>query len=177
MIGMYQVRFTRDILRENFYNWKDSMCVLCSDMKVIMYWSVCMWNSYPMAVTQCANLFTYSCYLSRACAQLLSRVWLFATTWTVAHQAPPLSMEFSRQGYWNGLLFPIPGDLPDPEMEPGSPALAGGFFTTASPRKLYYLNINAYLIHAFSDYMSVSLPVYRLENWDLIIFWEFLRIT
>ena len=35
---MYQVRFTRDILRENFYNWKDSMCVLCSDMKVFMYW-------------------------------------------------------------------------------------------------------------------------------------------
>ena len=40
----------------------------------------------------------------------------------VAHQAP-LSMEFSRQEYWSGLPFPTPGDLPDPGIEPGSPAL------------------------------------------------------
>ena len=52
----------------------------------------------------------------------LSRVRLFATPWTVAYQAPP-SMEFSRQEYWSGLLFPPPGDLPDPEIEPGSPTL------------------------------------------------------
>ena len=45
-----------------------------------------------------------------------------ATPWTVAHQAP-LSMGFSRQEYWNGLPFPSPGDLPDPGIEPGSPAL------------------------------------------------------
>ena len=43
-------------------------------------------------------------------------------SWTVAHQAP-LSMEFSRQGYWNGLPFPLPGDLPNPGTEPRSPAL------------------------------------------------------
>ena len=52
----------------------------------------------------------------------LSRVRLFATPWTVAHQAP-LSMRFSRQEYWSGLPFPSPGDLPDPGTEPGSPAL------------------------------------------------------
>ena len=52
----------------------------------------------------------------------LSRVRLFATPWTIAHQAPP-SMEFSRQRYWGGLPFPSPGDLPDPGIEPGSPAL------------------------------------------------------
>ena len=46
----------------------------------------------------------------------LSRVWLFATPWTVAYQASP-SMEFSRQEYWSGLLFPIPGNLPDPRIE------------------------------------------------------------
>ena len=45
-----------------------------------------------------------------------------ATPWTVARQAP-LPMGFSRQGYWNGLPFPSPGDLPDPGIEPGSPAL------------------------------------------------------
>ena len=56
------------------------------------------------------------------------------TPWTVAHQAP-LSMKFSRQEYWNGLPFPSPGDLLDPGIKPvslASPALAGGFFTTAA---------------------------------------------
>ena len=45
-----------------------------------------------------------------------------ATPWTVACRAP-LSMKFSRQEYWSGLPFPSPGDLPDPEIEPRSPAL------------------------------------------------------
>ena len=52
----------------------------------------------------------------------LSRVRLFATPRTVAHQAP-LSMGFSRQQYWSGLPLSSPGDLPDPGIEPGSPAL------------------------------------------------------
>ena len=51
----------------------------------------------------------------------LSCIQLFATPWTVAYQAP-LSMGFSRQEYWSGLPFPSPGDLADPEIEPGSPA-------------------------------------------------------
>ena len=54
-----------------------------------------------------------------------SHVRLFATPWTVACQTP-LSMGFSRQEYWSGLPFPSPGDLPDPGMEPGSPALQAG---------------------------------------------------
>ena len=52
----------------------------------------------------------------------LSRVRLFATPRTVAYQAPQ-SMEFSKQEYWSGLPFPSPGDLPNPGIEPGSPAL------------------------------------------------------
>ena len=52
----------------------------------------------------------------------LSRVQLFVTPWTVAHQAS-LSMGFSRQEYWSGLPFPSPEDLPDPGIEPWSPAL------------------------------------------------------
>ena len=52
----------------------------------------------------------------------LSRVRLFATSWTVAYQAP-LSMEFSRQECWSGLPFPSLGDLPNPEIETESPAL------------------------------------------------------
>ena len=53
----------------------------------------------------------------------LSRVQLFATLWTVAHQAPR-SMGFSRQEYWSGLPCPPPGDLPDPQIEPVSPVAA-----------------------------------------------------
>ena len=56
----------------------------------------------------------------------------FATT--VARQTP-LFMGFPRQEYWSGLPFPSPGDLPDPGIEPVSPVLAGGFFTTESPEK------------------------------------------
>ena len=62
-------------------------------------------------------------HLCQHCSSL-SRVLLFVTPWTVAHQAP-LSMEFSRQEYWRQLPFPSPGDLPDPGIEPGSPALQG----------------------------------------------------
>ena len=52
----------------------------------------------------------------------LSHVRLFVTPWIIACQAP-LSMGFSRQGYWSGLTFPSPGDLPNPGIEPMSPAL------------------------------------------------------
>ena len=68
-------------------------------------------------------------------AHSLSDVQLFGTPWTAARQAP-LSMGFSRQEYWSGLPFPPPGDLPNSEIEPESPALAGGFFTTEPPGKL-----------------------------------------
>ena len=60
--------------------------------------------------------------------------------WTVAYQAPP-STGFSWQQYWSGLPFPSPGDLPNPGIEPASPALAGGFFTTEPPRKPYQYDI------------------------------------
>ena len=56
------------------------------------------------------------------CLKSLSRIRLFVTPWTAAHQ-PPVSMGFSRQEYWSGLPFPSPRDLPDPGIEPGSPAL------------------------------------------------------
>ena len=75
------------------------------------------------------------CVCVRAC--MLSCVQLFVTTRTVAHQAL-LSMGFSRPEYWSGLPFPPLDNLPDPGMEPespASPAIAGIFFTTAPPGK------------------------------------------
>ena len=68
------------------------------------------------------------------CVQLLSHVQLFATPWTTLHQAS-LSIGFSRQEYWSGLLFPSPGDLPNPGIELASPTLAGRFLTTERPGK------------------------------------------
>ena len=53
------------------------------------------------------------------------------TPWTVAHQAP-LFKGLPRQEYWNGLPFALPGDLPNPGIEPESLAMAGGCLTTAS---------------------------------------------
>ena len=64
--------------------------------------------------------------IERKKVNLLSNVWLFATLWTIACQAPP-SMGFSKQEFWSGLPFPSPGDLPNPGIESMSPALAGRF--------------------------------------------------
>ena len=72
----------------------------------------------PWGSTEVLGLF--SCYVLSSC---------FVTPWTVAHQAP-LSMEFSRQEFWNGLPFLPPGNLPNPGIEPTSLALASRFFTT-----------------------------------------------
>ena len=66
--------------------------------------------------------------------KLLSCVQLFATSWTVAYQAPP-SMEFCRQEYWSGLPFPSPGDLPDPGTEPLSSALQADTLPSEPPGK------------------------------------------
>ena len=60
----------------------------------------------------------------------------FATPWILACKAP-LSMGFPKQEYWSGLPLPPPGDLPDPGIEPASPAFAGQFFTTEPPGKLH----------------------------------------
>ena len=71
-----------------------------------------------------------------------SPVWLFVTLWTVAHQAP-LSMSFSRQGYSSGLPCPPPCDHPDPGINLTSltsPALAGEFFTSATPYLYVFAN-------------------------------------
>ena len=81
--------------------------------------------------------------------QLLSHVQLFATPWTIAHQAP-LSVGFLRHEYWSGLTLPPPGDLPDPGIERRSPALAGRFFPTEPPGKPMFL-------YAFSKYYMSSL--------------------
>ena len=60
------------------------------------------------------------------------------TPWTVAHQAS-LSMEFSRQEYWSGLPFPSPGDLLDPGIEPGFPALQADSLPSEAQGKIFII--------------------------------------
>ena len=96
----------------------------------------------PLVTFQCpvsgeSSLKTLSKYdgMARGCRCILScfspTLW---NSWNVTCQTP-LSMGFSRQVYWSGLPCPSPGDLPYPGIKPASPALAGGFCTTAPPGK------------------------------------------
>ena len=95
------------------------------------------------------------------CARVLnhfSRVRLFVTPWTVAHQAP-LSMGFSRQEYWSGLPCPSPRDLPGPGVEPKSvksPALAGGFFTTSATWEAAYFKQWEKILRRINGKLSIT---------------------
>ena len=76
-----------------------------------------------------------------------SRVWLFATLWAVALQAP-LSMGLSLQKFWSGLPFPSQGDLPDPGIEPRPPALQADSLPSEPPP---YACIFAFLCSVFTS--------------------------
>ena len=85
------------------------------------------------------SLVSGSCML---CAQSLQSCLTLATLWTVACQAP-LSMGFSRQEYWSRLPFSSPGDLPNPGIEPGSPALqADSLLTELQGKAMNSLTLN-----------------------------------
>ena len=88
----------------------------------------------------------------------LSHVWLFATPWTVACQAP-LSMGFHRQEHGIGLPFPPPGDLPNPGIKPASPLSASGFFTTEPLGKPQWIPIVMIKLTLWSaGYLSWPIP-------------------
>ena len=94
----------------------------------------------------------------------------FATPWPIACQAP-LSTGFPRQEYWSELPFPSPGGLPDPGIEPASPALAGRFlvfFLTTKPPKKPLVNILH--AHGSSRYLF-EIYLWQLQNWG----WEGVR--
>ena len=102
----------------------------------------------------CVCVCTHTCTCVCACmhSQLLSHVWLFVTPLDCSLQAP-LFMAFSIQEYWSGLPFSPPGDPPDPEIKPVSPAFSGRFFTTqplGSP--------HIYIDHILFIHSSVSDP-------------------
>ena len=84
----------------------------------------------------------------------LSRVRLFVTPRTVAYHAPP-SMGYSRQEYWSGLPFPSPGDLPDPGIEPRSPALQTDTLPSELPGKPHIYKIFIFRFFSFIRYYKM----------------------
>ena len=92
------------------------------------------WRNWDWAIKiSCLRSWIF-CQNQKVKVKSLSRVRLFATPWTVAHQAPP-SMGYSRQEYWSGLPIPSPGDLPDPGIESRSPTLQADALTSEPPGK------------------------------------------
>ena len=95
------------------------------------------------------------------CVCVLSPFLLFVTPWAIACQVP-LYLGFPRQEYWHVLPFPPPGHLPDPGIEPTSPALAGRFFTTVSPGKLWIINL---VNEPFNNHLLIkSLHLHNLPS-------------
>ena len=84
------------------------------------------------------------------CAKSLQSCLTLWTLWTIVHQTF-LSMGFSRQEYWSGLPFPSPGDLSDPGIEPGAPALQAGSLPTELLGKPKIVNIHTHTHTHFAD--------------------------
>ena len=96
----------------------------------------------------------------------LSLVHLFATPWTVAHQAP-LCMEFCRQEYWSGLPFPSPGYLPHSGIEPQSPALLGNSLLSEPPGNPIYTWYDLISLMLYLRSFSNLLLLCHLISWWL----------
>ena len=99
-----------------------------------------------------------------------------ATPWTAAYQAP-LSMEFSRQKYWSGLPFPSPGDLPNPGIEPRSPALQANSLPSEPPGKLQYLHLSNNIWNILKGPASALSPAWLSASQHLLGFWLITSFT
>ena len=144
-----QIFFTSHPVSEYLYlflskRWGEDALSVCGDQLMDeeqTHWSVYSASDALEPLSPSGACWDHDSWLQ--CTQLLSYVPIFETSWTVAHEAL-LSMEFSRQEYWSGLPFPTSGDLPDPgfkSLSPASPALAGRFFTTEPPGKVWAMTV------------------------------------
>ena len=134
------LEFTREQSLTWRSDWACVRAVLLQSVRLAVPWGFSAHGIFQATFSwvSCLSLIVFNswkCYTQIFCSywvnteneeklkvKSLSRIRLFATLWTVAHQSPP-SMGFSRQEYWSGLPFPSPGDLPDPGIEPSSPTL------------------------------------------------------
>ena len=104
--------------------------------------------------------------------KLLSHVWLFVTPWTVTCR-DPLSMGFSRQEYWIVLPFPSPGDLPNPGIEPRSPALQTASLPSEPPGRCQGSSKILSKKQQLGSWRNwaVSVVVYSRGDWIFILNW------
>ena len=109
-------------MNERLWGWGPAIC-----FNKVSRWS---WRAVRFE-NHCSALLGHGCC---CCLVAKSCYDSFATPWAIVCQAP-LSMGFPSQEHWSGLPFLSPGNLPNPPIEPTSPALAGGFFTTEPPGK------------------------------------------
>ena len=139
----------------------------CTALKTGFWCHIWKGSSLRLALPE---IMVHACLLS-----CFSRVPLFSTPWTVARQAP-LSMGFPRQEYWSVLLFPSPGDLSDPGIEPVSLALAGSFFTTEPWGNFTSLLINpktiVWTLGCFKNFSLSSFPVHLHEYYKYFKRWQ-----
>ena len=112
-------------MNERLWGWGPAIC-----FNKVSRWS---WRAVRFE-NHCSALLGHGC-----CCSLVAKSCYdsFATPWAIVCQAP-LSMGFPSQEHWSGLPFLSPGNLPNPPIEPTSPALAGGFFTTEPPGKPHF---------------------------------------
>ena len=104
-----------------------------------------------LRVQQCDSIKYVLCSVAKSCLTLCDPM-------DCSYQAP-LSMEFSRQEYWSGLPFPSPGDLPDPGVEPRSPALQAGSLMSKSPGKPSSVTQSCLTLCDLMDCSMPGLPV------------------
>ena len=135
-------QITQDRERDLPPRWETNPTLLqaasCFQAACFPSFSLSVWSVLLLCLIQLLLFTTTLCLLIEffplgdQWVKLLSRVRLFVTPWTVAHQVPQ-SMEFSRQEYWSGLSFPSPGYLPNPGIKPGSPALQADALSSEPP--------------------------------------------
>ena len=163
-LSEYTKQFGIPKAHENISWFCASVYAAISTKNVLSYTLICLLNTYPKFTNHSMFNFSFKPFLTSSpwpkCApepvhdsiimkwNSLSCVWLFATLWTVAYQAP-LSMGFSRQEYWSGLPFPSPGDLPNPATEFISPALTGRFLTIWATREVHWFYHNTNTIKCY----------------------------
>ena len=101
-----------------------------------VYFSPFALSFYLSIISACQSVYReiFLNQLREYCSHHAPLLFYLKYYWTVAYQAPQ-SMEFSRQEYWSGLPFPSPGDLPNPGIEPGSPALQAKALPSEPPGK------------------------------------------
>ena len=124
---LYKIQQLNNILLTHIEQFQHEGSLGLNPSKIKIVNSKFFFHDFSLPISPCLHEFIPVCIPQfkqkvKVKVKSLSRIRLFVTPWTVAHQAPP-SMEFSRQEYWSGLPFLFPGDLPDPGIKPGSPAL------------------------------------------------------